>query len=228
MEEENLKNKIKKMLLEQGASDVGFATHPNGYCGLLYSVTIVVALSKAVVRQITDAPPPQYFHHYRSVNALLDHLALLTGQMLSAESYEYFPIAASQSINTDGWKYRGAFSHKEAAVRSGLGRIGRHALFIHSKFGAGVRLATVFTSCNLGSAAIQSASCGSCRACVSACPAMALTGAEYIPGEARETIFDASACSHYMKEHFQNSGRGSVCGICMRTCMQAQGILKNS
>ena len=33
-----------------------------------------------------------------------------------------------------------------------------------------------------------------------------------------ERNFDAEKCSKYMKEHFQDVGRGSVCGVCIKVC----------
>ena len=39
-----------------------------------------------------------------------------------------------------------------------------------------------------------------------------------LPTTDGERNFDAEKCSRYMKEHFQDIGRGSVCGICIKVC----------
>ena len=46
----------------------------------------------------------------------------------------------------------------------------------------------------------------------------AIRGRNYEPGMRREELYDAEACSRYMKTKFQAIGRGAVCGICMRHC----------
>jgi epoxyqueuosine reductase QueG len=58
--------------------------------------------------------------------------------------------------------------------------------------------------------------CGNCTICQTACPAGAIFGA--LPTKDGERNFDPEKCSKYMKEHFQDIGRGSVCGVCMRVC----------
>jgi hypothetical protein len=81
----DLADKIKETLLENGAADVGFAAVPDAPAGLPYAVSIVVALSDAVVDEITDAPQYTYFYHYRTVNSLIDQLLLKTGILLQRE-----------------------------------------------------------------------------------------------------------------------------------------------
>ena len=58
--------------------------------------------------------------------------------------------------------------------------------------------------------------CGDCEICKNACPAGAIFGE--LPTTDGERNFDAEKCSKYMKEHFQDIGRGSVCGVCIRVC----------
>ena len=230
MTAEQMRKTLRTELLRAGASDVGFAAHPEPFRGYHYSVTIAVALSRGILGEISEGPTPMYFQHYRAVNAQLDRLSLLTGELLRREGWDFYPIAASQSINVEGWQYRGAFSHKQAAVQAGMGRIGKSALFLHEKFGPGVRLATVFTDCALcvEPPQIDRAGCGGCRACAAACPAMAIKGVDYRPGMPREELLDAAACSRYMKDHYQSCGRGSVCGRCIYVCMKVNGLLEKN
>ncbi len=188
---------------------------------LPYAVTIVVRLSDAIVDEIDDAPTEAYFHHYRTVNAQIDRLCLLAGQALESQGYTWYPVAASQSMNRNGWQYKGLYSHKRAACGAGLGRIGKNALFLHRQFGPRVRLGTVFTNAPLPVSAVPPALpdiCAHCGICVRACPAHALTGTAFSPALDRSAFVDAAACSTYMKAHFESIGRGAVCGICMRVC----------
>ena len=117
---------LKTYLLEQGASDVGFCCPPDGDFGdCKNAVSVVVHLSDAIVDEIGAEPTHTYFNHYRSVNAFIDALLLKAGLFLQKRGYRYITVAASQSINKNGWNYTGRYSHKKAAVLSGLGTIGK-------------------------------------------------------------------------------------------------------
>ncbi len=211
---------IEQLLKTNGVADAGFCRPPDAPKGLPYAVSVVAALSDAVVDEIADTPTHTYFHHYRTVNAFIDQMLLQTGLLLQKNGFRYIPVAASQSIHKGGKReHRGRYSHKKAAVLAGLGTVGKSGLFLHWTHGPRVRLGTLFTDCPLAEAnAAAQSLCGACTLCVDACPAGAVKGAGWLPGMDREELFDADACNHYMREHFMHIGRGAVCGICMRVC----------
>ena len=217
----NIQNQITNFLIENGAGQVGFCElggdeFGENEFGMTHAVSYTVPLSDAIVDGIKDAPTHTYFHHYRTVNALIDRNSLMAGFILRRAGYKCVPIPASQSV--DGLK--GAFSHKYAAVRSGLGYVGKSGLFISSENGPRVRLGTILTDCAEFEVnqKILECGCGECNLCMKACPAMAISGNLWKPGEPRENIVDALACSRHMKAAYQKIGRGAVCGICMRVC----------
>jgi epoxyqueuosine reductase QueG len=218
MFEQELKNILKRNgATLVGFSDLGEKASPE-FPHLRYAVTIVRRLSDTVVETINGKPTIMYFHHYRTTNTKLDLLALDAVDFIESQGYSALPIAASQSTNTDKDAYRGVFSHKTAAVLSGLGFIGKNALFITPEYGSKIRLATVLTDMPLSPEfPVMTGGCGSCEICKNACPAKAITGNNYVYGEARDTILDARRCSEHMKT-YKDIGRGAVCGICMRVC----------
>ena len=222
MFEQELKNILKRNgATLVGFSDLGEKASPE-FPHLRYAVTIVRRLSDTVVETINGKPTIMYFHHYRTTNTKLDLLALDAVDFIESHGYSALPIAASQSTNTDKDAYRGVFSHKTAAVVSGLGFIGKNALFITPEYGSKIRLATVLTDMPLSAELpIMEGGCGSCEICKNACPAKAITGNNYVYGNARDTIFDARRCSEHMKT-YKDIGRGAVCGICMRVCPHNQ------
>ncbi len=219
--DKNFQNEVRDFILSCGASDAGFfdagEDAPNQ--SLRYGITVVVRLSEDIIAEIEDEPTLTYFNHYRQVNALIDRILLQTGLFLQKKGFRYITIAASQSMNKDGWNYEGRFSHKQGACLAGLGGIGRNSLFLHKDFGSLVRMGTLFTDCEFDCAGrLPLDPCGSCRACVDACPAKAIKDTDFYYGIPREEIFDPAKCSEYMKKEFQKIGRGAVCGICMRVC----------
>lgn len=215
-----IQDELKQYLLSQGASDVGFCKIDDGDFGeCRYGVSIVVRLSESIVDEIGAEPTHTYFNHYRSVNAFIDSLLLKAGLFLQSKGYKYITVAASQSINKDGWNYKGRYSHKKTAVLSGLGSIGKSSMFLHKKYGASVRLGSIFTDCEFDVENVEILNlCDGCDLCVNACPSGAITGEMWYEGCDREYVFDPEKCSNYMKTHFKNIGRGAVCGICMKVC----------
>ena len=181
-----------------GASDVGFARIPDAPCNLPFAVSIVIRLSDAIIDEIETEPTYTYFNHYRSVNYLIDQILLRTGIWLQERGGRFITIAASQSRPDSS--FEGRYSHKKAACLAGLGKIGRNNLFLHAKWGARVRLGTLFTdwtgcadfctsnseietdcSRDTGLPLLQSGKrsnyvyphCIDCNRCVDACPAHA-------------------------------------------------------
>ncbi|MCH5188774.1 MAG: epoxyqueuosine reductase [Oscillospiraceae bacterium] len=208
--------KIQALAGAELISEIGFSEQPDTpFEGLSKAITLVVRLSDAVVDEIDDAPTKTYFHHYRTVNAYIDRVAEKLVLLLTSEGYRAAAVPASQSVE----EFAGRFSHKKCAVMAGLGSIGKSALFLSKKYGPRVRLGTVFTDAPLPAGEfVYEDVCGSCRLCTDACGALAIKGVNYAPGMERSEIFDARACSEYMKRQFQAIGRGAVCGVCMRVC----------
>lgn len=208
---------IRDLLKKEGICEVGFSavTPPEAYDGLNSAITIVLPLSDAVIDSVKNGPNHTYFHHYRTMNAYLDRLSLAVGLLLANSGYRYVCVPASQSIEG----YSGLFSHKEAAVKAGLGTIGRSALFLSDRFGPRVRLATILTDADVSAGYLslsQKNPCENCRACVNACPALAISGNTFAEGGT--SIIDRAACSNHMKNAYQKIGRGVVCGICVSVC----------
>ena len=203
-----------------GADLVGFCELPSPPISsqphLRYALSIGVKLSDAILQTIENAPSFVYFQHYRTANALLDSVAFRLSREIEKRGYAAMPIAASQSLGKNN-PYRGVLPHKTAAVLSGLGFVGKSGLFLSTEYGSKVRLATILTDLPLESELpVIENGCGGCTICQKACPAGAIFGE--LPTKDGERNFDAEKCSRYMKEHFQDVGRGSVCGVCIKVC----------
>ena len=210
-----MKKKIEELLKAEGALAVGFCEAGENPFSLPYAISFEIPLSDTIIDQIETAPTHTYFHHYRTVNAFIDRIALKCGLLLENNGYKYVTIPASQSVEGT----QGIYSHKYAAVKSGLGIIGKSGLFLSERKGPRVRLGTILTDCEFEVSKVEPVSkCGECNLCKNACPALAIRGNEWSESSSREDIIDAKACSDYMKKAFQKIGRGAVCGICIKVC----------
>lgn len=184
-----------------------------------YIISYGVRLSKAIINEIEDKPTYTYFNHYRSVNFLIDQINLQIVLLLENNNYKGYSIGSSQSIPTSKTSYSGILSHKIGAILSGEGFIGKSGLFVHKKYGSIIRLGTVLTDfATQEKYEILSSKCKSCNECVKSCPAMAINGNEWTFGMERDKLIDVRACSEHMNRSYKYIGRGSVCGICIKSC----------
>jgi epoxyqueuosine reductase len=173
------------------------------------AVVLGVRLSAALLQEIKDQPTKLYFHHYRTLNALLDQLALRTVNFIQAKGFLALPIPASQIIDWQNQKAH--LSHKKIGHLAGLGWIGRNNLLVNKSLGSQFRLATILTDMPLKTDKPVEDGCGRCRACVAVCPS----------GSIKENPedFDHMKCFEKLKE-FQKLRLVDqyICGVCVNAC----------
>jgi epoxyqueuosine reductase QueG len=178
-----------------------------------FGISVGYHLSDAILEGIENQPTPIYFHHYQRVNILLDTLGLILTSMVQDLGYQAIPIPASQLVD---WKnQRGHLSHKHVAQAAGLGWIGRNNLLVNEKFGSRIRLVTILTNLPLTIDSPSSGDCGSCRDCLSVCPAEAI--------QEHQEDFDHLRCYEQLKSfaktlHFSHN----ICGVCVKACRGQQ------
>ncbi len=173
------------------------------------AVSLGIPLSFSILSTIEETPTKIYFHHYRIANALLDQIAFKLANFIQAKGFKALPIPASQIV--DWQKQTAHLSHKKIGQLAGLGWIGRNNLLVNEKFGAKFRLVTILTDMPLKTDKPLNQDCGSCRACITACPVSAI--------KEKKEDFDHKKCFEKLKE-FQKSGLVGqyICGICVKVC----------
>jgi epoxyqueuosine reductase len=113
---------------------------------------------------------------------------------------------------------------REGAVRAGIGFYGKNTMLITPEHGSWVVLGTLVTDVEIAAGSPLELDCGSCRACIDACP----TGALDDPG-----VLDATKCLSYwtqapepipeaFREHLGTSVYG--CDICQDVCPWNRGV----
>jgi epoxyqueuosine reductase len=113
----------------------------------------------------------------------------------------------------------GPVLEKAFARQAGLGFIGKNTLLITEAFGSYVFLSVILTTLELDPGSARTSECGSCRACLDACPTGALT-APY--------ALDANRCISYLTienktaipDELKSRLKGWVfgCDICQEVC----------
>ena len=210
--------KVRKITL-WGMADLRSFSVPRDETGqgFPFAITWVIPMNPQIMVRIQNGPNQAYADEYARVNGRINDLSLALAAEIKVRGYRSLPLAASD--RTDPVNIKGAFPHKTAATRAGIGWIGRHCQLITRPFGSWIRLGTVFTDLDLPSGApIERNFCGHCMRCVEACPAKALKGTAWYPGVAREEILDVLKCDQWKKEHYFQFHNGHNCGICSAVC----------
>ncbi|MFH1457963.1 MAG: hypothetical protein ABIG31_02205 [Candidatus Omnitrophota bacterium] len=173
------------------------------------AISLGVRLSESVLSEIAQVPTKLYFHHYKTVNALLDQIALKASNFIQQKGFLSLPIPASQIL--DWQKQTGHLSHKQVGYLAGLGWIGRNNLLVNKKLGSQFRLTTILTDLPLETNKPVKQGCGKCRLCIEACPACAI--------KEDHQMFDPIKCFEKLKE-FQKQCLVDqyICGICVNVC----------
>lgn len=212
---------LMDILKAHGSERFGFADLtglvPDRLSRFPRGVSFLFRMDPEIMAGLHHGPTPEYAEAYVRTNERIDALADDLAAAVETAGFAAFAVPASKRSDPVG--IRGDFPHKTAATRSGLGWIGRHCQLVTREFGPWVRLGTVLTDLPLPAGRpVDRHYCGTCRACVEACPSKALTGAAWSPGVERIHLLDAAVCDEYKKTHFMAFHGGHNCGICASAC----------
>lgn len=173
------------------------------------AVCLGIRLSAGILGELEQAPTRLYFHHYRTLNALLDQTALKIANFIQNKGFCAIPIPASQIV--DWQKQTAHLSHKKIGLLAGLGWIGRNNLLVNRKLGSQFRLITILTDMPLHADKPSKENCGKCVLCITVCPAKAIH---------KDPIrFDHIKCFEKLKEfQKQHLVEQYICGVCINVC----------
>jgi len=202
-------NKLKTIAIDEGARLFGVAKLAEPIRTLTHAISIGWPLSPTILSQLEGHPTKLYYHHYRQVNFALDRLALKLANIIEEEGYQAIAVPASQVIDQQSQK--GELCHKTIGEQAGLGWLGRNNLLINELYGAKFRLVTILTSYPLPVDKPVDKACGTCFACLEACPSKAIR-------ENRQD-FDHQGCFEALKAFKQAGHTGQhICGLCVKIC----------
>lgn len=222
---------IKNELKSVGAALVGFAdlrALPQEQTeGFKFAISFALAVDPQMFQDVEELPTPEYFEEYKKLNKRLGELAQTISELLESKGYRAKPHFY---VKQDEETLSSILPLKTIAVLSGLGRIGKSALFVTEKFGSAVRLGAVLTDASLETFNFKTPKdCGDCMECKNICPAGAITGENWSLGAPRITYYDAHACAKTARALSAEKGIGvRICGKCIAVCPYTKKYIASS
>jgi epoxyqueuosine reductase len=129
-----------------------------------------------------------------------------------------------QFLEKRGYKVEIGAHRKEAAIRAGLGQVGKNTLLINEKFGTWVAYQCLITDAKMEfDATCQKDPCGDCHACLDSCP----NGALYEPYKLNpQKCIACMLTGDYIPETDWSRLNGYIlgCDICQDVCPKNKGI----
>lgn len=152
--------------------------------GCACAVLFGKALSKEYISDIRENREPKHKEIFNTERKM-DNLAVKIAAELEKAGYKGI-----------GKLKTGLLPHKSAALRAGLGFIGKNNLLITEKYGCALMLGKVLTDAPFKTSrcAPQEPKCGDCTVCVDVCPTKTLLGATWSINAVREDIMVRKLC----------------------------------
>ncbi len=216
---------LREMLINMGAAQVACAdisaldAQVSG--GYPRALIATIALDRSIVSRIPGGPHREYSDLYVSANRQLDGIGLAAEGWLKNRDFRAWANTRDRTMY-DPAALITTLPHKTVGRLAGLGWIGKSAMLVSPEYGTAFRMITVLTDAPLAPGVpMQEGRCGSCDACVRACPAGAYRGAMWRPGIERDELFDAHACRAATKRRGEEAGHPEyavTCGLCIEAC----------
>lgn len=219
---------IKRLIKELGAdlcaiapvdrfSDAPAGFHP---ADILKECQSIVVFAVRVPKSVIKSPSKAVYTliHLRLFDKL-NSISITAAMELEKLGAAAVPIPAS-----DPYEYwddtrrhgQGILSLKHAAVRAGLGKMGKNTLLVNDRFGNMILLGAVLTNQELvpDETASYEVCLPDCRICLESCPAKALDG---------QTISQRE-CRPFCGKSTEGGGFVYNCNLCRTACPKHQGI----
>ena len=229
----NLSLKLKKYLLKNGANEVGYADirKYSPKKGLNTGIVFYIVYPKEIIINMQNAPTQEYLQELINLNTRLDSLGMQCENFLIENGYKAY-AQTKKRLGSDFGEFNSfELPHKTIATRSGLGWIGKSALFTTKNYGSALRLSSVLTDAPLDiGKPIEKSKCGKCMECRDACLGGAISGKEWNYKLKRNDFYDDKKCEKYaLKVSKENLGKAdTVCGKCIFACPHTQKYIKKS
>ena len=201
-----------------------FEGAPQGFhpCDVLPDCRSVIVLACQFLKSTLSARSTIPYTDVRNeLTRKMDRLAIRLAYELEAQGGAAVPINAIGPCEWDAVSHKsmGIISLKHAAVRAGLGTMGKNTLLINDRFGNMLWLNAVLTSFEFEPDPLVSyEGCPSnCTRCLDSCPQQALDGIS----------INQQACWEYAFGRYNGGEWRIKCFTCRKVCPQRFGIANN-
>lgn len=221
-------NDLKSYLEKLGVNKVGFAD-VDGLAGEFISlpngISLVLKLPKEAIYMVKNEDYENYWNCFHGKVDELSDIALKGEKYIKNLGYDAFALTMDRN-ECDMEKLLSILPYKTIATKSGLGWIGRSALFVTPEYGSAVVLGGILTDMPLEfEKAITDSQCDECENCQKACPVNAINPQKWNNRLNRNDIIDIDACFEYIMDQYKN---GLGCTKCMSECKLTQEYLKSN
>ena len=216
---------LKDYLIGEGISKVGFTkVNLSEFPSLDYGIALVLKLPRQAIQLLLDDDFKRYWKIFYNQIDILTDIALKAESLIKDNGYDAFALTMQRN-ECDMEKLLSKLPYKTLATTSGLGWVGRSALFVCEEYGSAVALSGILTDMPLDvGQPITDSYCDDCEECQKACPVDAINPKKWNSRLNRSDIIDIEACSEYVIDQFK-SGLG--CSKCLSNCRLTQEYFKN-
>ena len=216
---------LKQYLLSQGISKVGYTqVNVDEFSSLNYGIALVLKLPREAIQALLDDEFKKYWKIFHGQIDTLTDIAFKGEKLIKDNGYDAFALTMKRN-ECDMEKLLSKLPYKTLATTSGLGWVGRSALFVCEEYGSAVALSGILTDMPLEvGRAITDSFCDDCEECQKACPVDAINPIKWNSRLERSDIIDIETCSEYVIDQFK-SGLG--CSKCLSNCRLTQEYFKN-
>lgn len=167
------------------------------------------------MKYVEEEDYESYWSCFHSQIDKLTEISLKGEKYIKNLGYNAFALTMDRN-ECDMKKLLSILPYKTIATKSGMGWIGRSALFVTPEYGSAVALGGILTDMPLElGVPITDSQCDDCENCQNACPVDAINPQKWNDRLNREDIIDIETCREYIVDQYKN---GLGCTKCMCEC----------